>query len=85
MENSKDWLYGFFLKRNNSGDSQDLLSDGIDIFDAGLIDSLGIVELLTGIESRFGVVLTADVLEDSRFNTIQGIAELIEEQLRDRQ
>ncbi|AWZ47757.1 D-alanine--poly(phosphoribitol) ligase subunit 2 [Clostridiaceae bacterium 14S0207] len=48
------------------GDDEILEDRGIDLFDAGLLDSLGTIELLLEIESQLGVVIqpTEIVRED---------------------
>lgn len=80
----KEWLYDFISKRDSRTDIKAKLTDSTDIFESGIMDSLGIVELLTGIESRFNIELTSDSLEIDRFNSIQGIAEIIFEELKNR-
>lgn len=80
----KEWLYDFISKRDSRTDIKDKLKDSTDIFESGIMDSLGIVELLTGIESRFNIELISDSLEIDRFNSIQGIAEIIFEELKNR-
>jgi acyl carrier protein len=45
----------------------------------GLLDSLGIVQMLAGIEEEFGVWLEPEEMQDPRFYSIAGLAELIEE------
>ena len=45
----------------------------------GLLDSLGIVQMLVGIEQEFGVWLDPAEMQDPRFCSISGLAELVEE------
>jgi acyl carrier protein len=49
----------------------------VDLFDAGYLDSLGIVALTGFIEDTFGVDLSEADLFDPRFTTIAGMAEII--------
>ena len=49
----------------------------IDIIDSALLDSLGLVTLLFGIEQEFGVEIALESLEIDDFRTIASIAELI--------
>lgn len=51
----------------------------VDIFKEGLIDSFGLLELVSEIENRFQLSLTADNLQDPRFRTLEGISKLIHE------
>jgi acyl carrier protein len=48
-----------------------------ELFEAGYLDSLGIVALTAYIEQRFGVAFAEDELFDPRFTTIAGIADII--------
>lgn len=53
----------------------------IDYLQSGLLSSLEIVELVAELEDRFGVQFSEAEMQDSRFSTIGGIAELIEDGL----
>lgn len=53
----------------------------IDYFDAGLIDSLTVVELVAVIEEKYGVRFTDAHFQERRFATIGGVAEITRELL----
>ena len=61
------------------GDPQ--FSQEVELFDAGYLDSMGVVRLIVFIESTFNVTLADETLLDVRFTTIAGIGELLSEQL----
>ncbi len=84
MDSAIEWLYEFFSKKNKipGGDRDDQINT--DIFDAGLVDSFGIIELVTAIESAFKIELRQEDLADPRFRTIRGVAEIIEENISDK-
>ncbi len=50
-----------------------------DLLDSGLLDSLALIELLEGIEDRFGVVLEPTRIPRERWSTPLSILRLIEE------
>lgn len=52
-------------------------SSDVDLLETGLIDSIGLVELILQLEDRFGVSLPMDVLEIDDFRSINRIAGLI--------
>lgn len=52
-------------------------SPDVDLLEAGLIDSIGLVELILQLEDRFGVTLPMDTLEIDDFRSINKIADLI--------
>jgi acyl carrier protein len=47
------------------------------LFEAGYVDSVGVVELLAFLGEEFAVTLPDDVLMSDEFSTIDGIAEVI--------
>jgi D-alanine--poly(phosphoribitol) ligase subunit 2 len=52
-------------------------SPDVDLLETGLIDSIGLVELILQLEDRFGVSLPMDTLEIADFRSINTIAVLI--------
>jgi D-alanine--poly(phosphoribitol) ligase subunit 2 len=52
-------------------------SPDADLLETGLIDSIGLVELILQLEDRFGVSLPMDTLEFDDFRSINRIADLI--------
>jgi D-alanine--poly(phosphoribitol) ligase subunit 2 len=48
-----------------------------DLFATGLVDSIGLVELILELEDRFGVSLPMENLEIDDLRTVRRIAELI--------
>jgi D-alanine--poly(phosphoribitol) ligase subunit 2 len=56
----------------------DVPSSDLDLFDAGILDSLGFVELLVHLEREFGVTTSVDDLEVENFRSIACIADFIE-------
>lgn len=45
----------------------------IDLFEAGLLDSMAAIELLVGIESEFGVEIAPTAVEREEMNTVDKI------------
>ena len=52
-------------------------SADIDLFETGLVDSIGLVELVLELEDRFGISLPMDNLEIDDLRTVRRIADLI--------
>jgi acyl carrier protein len=57
------------------GDSR--FSADVDLYDAGYLDSLGIVALTTFLEGAYGVILSERELFDPRMTTVAGIVEIV--------
>jgi acyl carrier protein len=84
-----EWLVDWFVARqkikrdSHDGQSRDLHNDlrdnlrNTDYFDAGWLTSMEVVEFVTEIEQHFEMQFTDSDLQDSRFVTIAGLAELI--------
>jgi D-alanine--poly(phosphoribitol) ligase subunit 2 len=52
-------------------------SADVDLLETGLIDSIGLVELILQLEDRFGISLPMDSLEIDDFRSINRIAHLV--------
>jgi acyl carrier protein len=57
---------------------------GVDLFEAGYIDSMGIVELLEFLSQEFDVQIPDDDLLSDDFSSITGIAQIVSRNLRPR-
>jgi len=53
--------------------SADVTPD-LDLFSAGLVDSMGFMELLAAIEKRFGVEIDLDGVDPETLYSIEGLA-----------
>jgi D-alanine--poly(phosphoribitol) ligase subunit 2 len=53
----------------------------IDLFEAGLLDSMAAIELLVSIEDRFGVAIAPTELERDAMNTTNKILEQVWERM----
>lgn len=49
----------------------------VDLFDAGLLDSLAAIEVLVGIEENFGVEIAPTAVERKEMNTVNRIIDQI--------
>jgi aminopeptidase-like protein/aminoglycoside N3'-acetyltransferase len=75
MNDYQEWLVNWFRQRNTKLE----LAAKTNFFDAGAIDSFGVVELIVGLEEAFAVKFTEEEFQDPRFASIQGLVELLEE------
>lgn len=75
MQQYIDWLKNYFSPISPL--PSDI--DEMNFFQAGLIDSLGIIELIEAIESEFKIQFTELNFQERRFSTIKGLAEIIHE------
>lgn len=55
------------------------LSADLDLFEAGLLDSFGVIELVLALEEAFGVSLQIENIPRARITTPQKIADLVRE------
>lgn len=72
-----DAIHGFIRQTADVEADDTDLSHTVDLFDAGYVDSAGIVALTAFIEQTFDIFLDDEVLFDPRFATINGIVEII--------
>jgi methoxymalonate biosynthesis acyl carrier protein len=55
----------------------DRFGPGVDLFEGGYVDSVGLAELLEFIQDEFGVVIPDEDLLSDDFATIEGIALIV--------
>lgn len=60
--------------------SEEVLQQGIDLLDSGLLDSLGLISLLDGLED-IGIVIQPTQVDRNEFRTLEGILNLCKKQL----
>jgi len=78
QKDMKNWLIQWFQERNPG-----ILIDINDNYYAkGLIDSFGIVELISEIETVFDIVFDDDDLKSPDFRTINGLLKIIINHIR---
>lgn len=70
------WLRDWFAARAVSAGIA-TVPPGADVFESGVIDSLGVLELIAALEQTFGVRFDETHLQDPRFVTIEGLADLV--------
>ena len=63
-------------------DTDEVLSDpDLDLFEAGLIDSMGFVKLLFGLEQEFGIQVPPTEIERDDVSTVTKILAFVNEKL----
>lgn len=78
----RQWLAAWFAARSKS--SKHAMVDGlceINYFDEGWLSSMEVVEFVTEIEQNFDMQFSETDLQNPRFVTIGGLAELIAEHM----
>ncbi|MBH10769.1 MAG: hypothetical protein CMG74_10550 [Candidatus Marinimicrobia bacterium] len=78
MDDYKNWLMKWLQKRNNNLN----INENDDYISCGAIDSLGIIEFVEDIEENFSISFTQNHLQDRRFRTVNGLAEIIFELIK---
>lgn len=74
---AQDWLTKWFVARAKIDKSAPANVCDTDYFEAGWLTSMEVVEFVTEIEQRFAVQFSDRDLQDPRFATIAGLADLI--------
>ena len=80
MNEIERWLVDHFEQNGGlpPGESADDLLE-VNYFDRRLLDSLGIVQMIVGLEEDFGVRLEPEHMQDPRFCTIRGLGQIVGE------
>ncbi len=72
-------ILSWFQAKGNIPGATDAETLAANYFDAGLLDSLGVVALISELESRFAIRFEQDHFRQSRFSTIGGLCEIVGE------
>lgn len=81
MNDYSKWLLDWFNKRVPHVH----LSTEDNYFNAGAIDSLGIMELIEDMEQHFLIRFTQDDFQDRRFASIAGLTAIVSEKIEKKQ
>lgn len=75
------WLINWFKQKGDvpGNTIDDQLQ--VNYFETKLIDSLGVVELITELEDYFGIRFNEEHFQDRRFSIIGGLSDLVKELL----
>ncbi len=73
------WLTDWFIGRQKIGGQEKRTVSDVDYFEARWLTSMEVVEFVTEIEGEFSVQFSDRDLQDPRFVTIGGLAEVIRE------
>ncbi len=76
-EQVQEWLENWFVSRGKIGEQASQPPIDTDYFEAGWLTSMEVVEFVTEIEQQFGMQFSDRDLQDPRFVTIAGLADLI--------
>lgn len=70
----------FIIKQFPAARARDV-SEQDSLLDGGIVDSLGILEIVTFMEERFQILLTDDELVSDHFGSISSLADLVGQKL----
>jgi acyl carrier protein len=78
MSTTTEKLRGFIVDQLRWDGTSDQLTDDYPLLDSGVIDSLGILEIVQFLEDEYGVEIADDELVPENFATLTAIAKLME-------
>jgi len=76
MEQTKECIIDY-LKANSFMDKDTHLEDGYSLTQNGIIDSIGLLELIDYISEKYSIEIPEDMLTPENFDTLQGISNMI--------
>ena len=75
MADCRTWLFDWFRQRA----PHVVLAPDDNFFNAGAIDSFGVIELIEDMEQTYAVRFTQDDFQDRRFSSVAGLTALLAE------
>ncbi|MCD4843586.1 MAG: acyl carrier protein [Methanosarcinales archaeon] len=76
MEHIKNDIFDY-LKNSNFMDNTTRLNDNDSLTENGIIDSIGLLELVDYICEKYSIEIPEDMLTPEYFDSLQGITDLI--------
>ena len=76
MEHIKNDIFNY-LKNSNFMDNTTRLNDNDSLTENGIIDSIGLLELVDYICEKYSIEIPEDMLTPEYFDSLQGITDLI--------
>ncbi len=64
--------------RDTTGNDDIVIDPDTDLIEAGLVDSVLMMEIITDIESRYGIEIDGDDITPDNFMTVASISNLVE-------
>ena len=77
--NAREGLLEFLGTVCRPGQSFADVADDVNLFDAGIMDSLAVIEIILFLEQRYGVTFAASGIDPRELATVAGILEVIEQ------
>ncbi len=71
-------VQGFISEEIMRGSSGKDLDPNVSLLEEGILDSLGLQQLITFLEQKFGITVDDEDLMPENFETVNSIAELVE-------
>jgi len=68
-----------FLSKLDTAPADSSIEVDADLFEGGILDSFGLVDLVTFLEGETGLSISEEDMDDPRFTTVAGIVEVLGE------
>ncbi|HFB67221.1 MAG TPA: acyl carrier protein [Aeromonadales bacterium] len=78
MEDLTKVISNFIVTQIMHGSNDDKLDDNCQLLDEGILDSLGLQQLITFLEGKYDIIVEDDYLMPEYFTSVKTIAELIQ-------
>ncbi len=73
----RDTIRTFILEEFLPGEDASELTDDVELFSSGILDSIATLKLVSFIEKRFEIVIEAHEADTDNMNTIETISRLV--------
>ncbi len=78
-QETRAWLLEWFEKQDPTATVQLEPGGDTNYFEENWIDSLGVLELIADVETRYAITFGPNHFQDRRFSTVDGLTEIIGE------
>jgi acyl carrier protein len=81
MSDVKDKVRAYIAEELNWEGASEELTDDYPLLDKGVVDSAGVFQVVSFVETEFGVEIQDEELVPEHFGTLEGITRLVESKL----
>jgi acyl carrier protein len=78
MENPTSGVIREFLRKRFPLVRERALSDDDSLLESGAVDSLGVLDIVTFLEEKFGIQVADEELDPGNFDSVSSLARLVE-------
>ena len=75
----EEQIHQYILHTQLPGEDPDNLQPDDDLLDSGILDSMGIMQLITHLEKEYGISIPTEEIEPEKFASVSALAAFVQD------